>query len=124
MVRIAGVTLPPEKRVEVAMTYIYGVGRQMSRKILKELNIHMDTKVKDLSDIDANKLRDYITKVPVEGDLRRKIQLDIKRLMEVSCYRGIRHKRKLPVRGQRTRKNARTRKGKRKTVANKKMVTK
>lgn len=124
MARISGVNLPPNKRVEVALTYLYGIGRSLSRKILSELKINMDTKVKDLSDPDTMKLRDYIAKFPVEDDLRRKIQLDIKRLMEINAYRGIRHRKKLPVRGQRTRKNARTRKGRKKTVAGKKKVIK
>lgn len=124
MARIAGVNLPKEKRVEVGLTYIFGIGRNLSRRILKELNIDMNTRVKDLTEGDVTKLRDYIGKIPNEGDLRRKISLDIKRLQETGTYRGIRHRRRLPVRGQRTKTNARTKKGKRVTVANKKKVTK
>lgn len=124
MARIAGINLPPNKRVEVGLTYIYGIGRSLSRRILSELNVNLNTKVKDLTENDVVKLRDYIAKIPVEGDLRRKVQLDLKRLMEINTYRGTRHRKKLPVRGQRTRKNARTRKGKKKTVAGKKQVIK
>lgn len=124
MARIAGVNLPKEKRVEVGLTYIFGIGRRQSRRILKDLNINMDTRVKDLTEGDVAKLRDHIAKIPNEGDLRRKISLDIKRLQETGTYRGIRHRRRLPVRGQRTKTNARTKKGKRVTVANKKKVTK
>lgn len=124
MARIAGVNIPDQKRIEAGLTLIYGIGRSMSHKILKNLNINYDTKVKDLNEVDLNKLREYIAKIPVEGDLKRKIQLDIKRLQEIGCYRGLRHRRRLPVRGQRTKTNARTRKGKRVTVANKKQVTK
>lgn len=103
---------------------VYGIGRSLSRKILRDLNINMDTKVRDLNEVDLNKIREYLSKTPVEGDLKRKVQLDIKRLQEVGCYRGLRHRRRLPVRGQRTKTNARTRKGRRMTVANKKQVTK
>ncbi len=124
MARIAGVNLPKEKRIEIGLTAIYGIGRPQSRKILKEVNINFDTKVQDLSEDQVNKLKERIEKMAVEGDLRRKSQLDIKRLMEIGSYRGFRHRRNLPVRGQKTRKNARTRKGKKKTVANKKAVTK
>ncbi len=124
MARIAGVNIPDHKRVEAGLTLIYGVGRSFSRKILKDLSIPMDTKVRDLNEVDLNKIREYLSKVPVEGDLKRKIQLDIKRLQEVGCYRGLRHRKRLPVRGQRTKTNARTRKGRRMTVANKKQVTK
>lgn len=124
MARIAGVNIPDHKRIEAGLTLIYGVGRSFSRKLLKDLNIHMDTKVRDLNEVDLNKIREYLSKVPVEGDLKRKIQLDIKRLQEVGCYRGLRHRKRLPVRGQRTKTNARTRKGRRMTVANKKQVTK
>lgn len=124
MARIAGVNLPKEKRIEVGLTYILGIGRSMSSKILKELAINLDTKVQDLSETDVNRLRERIAKMLTEGDLRRKIQLDIKHLVDTGSYRGMRHRRGLPVRGQRTRKNARTRKGKKKTVANKKIVTK
>lgn len=124
MARIAGVNIPDEKRIEAGLTLVYGIGRSLAIKILKNLNLNIDTRVKDLSEVDLNKIREYIAKMPVEGDLRRKIQLDIKRLQEVGCYRGLRHRKRLPVRGQRTKTNARTRKGKRVTVANKKMVTK
>lgn len=124
MARIAGINIPDQKRIEAGLTMIYGVGRPMSRKILKNLNINMDMKMRDLNEVDLNKLREYIGKIPVEGDLRRKMQLDIKRLQEIGCYRGTRHRKRLPVRGQRTKTNARTRKGKRVTVANKKVVAK
>ncbi|MCX6734250.1 MAG: 30S ribosomal protein S13 [Candidatus Peregrinibacteria bacterium] len=124
MARIAGVNLPKEKRVEVGLTYILGVGRSMSKKILTELNINLDTKVQDLTEDEVNKLRERISKIQTEGDLRRKVQMDIKHLVDTGTYRGLRHRRGLPVRGQKTRKNARTRKGKKKTVANKKVVTK
>ncbi len=124
MARIAGVNIPDPKRIEAGLTLIYGIGRSMSSKILKNLNIKGDTKVKDLSESDLNRLREYLAKMPLEGDLKRKIQLDIKRLQEIGCYRGLRHRKRLPVRGQRTKTNARTRKGKRVTVANKKKVTK
>lgn len=124
MARIAGVNIPDNKRIEAGLTLVYGIGRSLSFKILKDLNISVDTRVKDLNEVDLNKLREYIAKIPVEGDLKRKVQLDIKRLQEIGTYRGLRHRRRLPVRGQRTKTNARTRKGKRVTVANKKMVTK
>lgn len=124
MARIAGVNIPDNKRIEAGLTLVYGIGRSLSFKILKDLNISVDTRVKDLNEVDLNKLREYIAKIPVEGDLKRKIQLDIKRLQEIGTYRGLRHRKRLPVRGQRTKTNARTRKGKRVTVANKKMVTK
>lgn len=124
MIRIAGITLPKGKRIEIALTYIYGIGRSLSRKILAELNINPDMRVEELNEIDSNRLRDRIAKTPVEGDLKRKTQGDIKRLVDIGAYRGFRHRKGLPVRGQRTRKNARTRKGKKKTVAGKKMVTK
>lgn len=121
MARIAGVDLPKNKRVEVGLTYIYGIGRPSSRRILTEAGIDLDTRVKDLTDDEANKIREIIEKTQVvEGDLRREIALNIKRLMEIGCYRGIRHRRGLPVRGQKTKTNARTRKGPKKTVANKK----
>ena len=121
MARIAGVDLPREKRVEIGLTYIYGIGRTRSNKILAETGINPDTRVKDLTEEEVIKLRENIDKnYKVEGDLRRDIALDIKRLMEIGCYRGIRHKKNLPVRGQRTKTNARTRKGPRKLVANKK----
>lgn|SRR5690606_3063020 len=124
MARIAGVNLPKEKRVEVGLTAVYGIGRSISKKLLIEANIDVNTKVKDLSENQLAILREKIEKMPVEGDLRRRIQMDIKRLQEVGTYRGFRHRKGLPVRGQKTKTNARTRKGKRKTVANKKMVTK
>lgn len=124
MARIAGINIPDQKRIETGLTMVYGIGRSLSRRILKNLNINMDTKVRDLNEVDLNKIREYLSKIPVEGDLKRKVQLDIKRLQEVGCYRGLRHRRRLPVRGQRTKTNARTRKGRRMTVANKKQVTK
>jgi small subunit ribosomal protein S13 len=115
--RIAGVDLPREKRVEVALTYIYGIGRSTSRKILKETGVNPDTRVRNLTEEEVTRLRDYIDRnLKVEGDLRREVALNIRRLIEIGCYRGIRHRRGLPVRGQRTRTNARTRKGPRKTV--------
>ena len=121
MARIAGVDLPKNKRVEIGLTYIYGIGRPSSRRILTEAGINPDTRVKDLTDDEANKIREIIEKTQmVEGDLHREIALNIKRLMEIGCYRGIRHRRGLPVRGQKTKTNARTRKGPKKTVANKK----
>lgn len=116
MARIAGVDLPREKRVEIGLTYIFGIGRQTSLKILAEAGINPDTRVRDLTEEEVNKLREIIGRMTVEGDLRRDISLNIKRLMEIGCYRGLRHRRGLPVRGQRTKTNARTRKGKIKTV--------
>ena len=116
MARIEGVDLPREKRVEVGLTYIYGIGRPTSRQILETTGINPDTRVKNLSEDEVQKLREEIGKLTTEGDLRREIQLTIKRLSEIGCYRGIRHRRSLPVRGQRTRTNARTRRGPRKTV--------
>lgn len=117
MARIAGVDLPREKRVEVALTYIYGIGRSTSRKILRETGVNPDTRVRNLTEEEVTRLRDYIDRnLKVEGDLRREVALNIRRLIEIGCYRGIRHRRGLPVRGQRTRTNARTRKGPRKTV--------
>ncbi len=124
MARIASVNLPKEKRVEVGLTAIYGIGRSLSRKILEEVNIDFDIKVGDLTEEQLGRLREKIERMPAEGDLRRRIQMDIKRLQEIGSYRGFRHRRGLPVRGQKTRKNARTRKGKKKTVANKKIATK
>lgn len=124
MARIAGVNLPKEKRVEVGLTYIYGIGRSVSKKILAELRIDLNKKVDALTEEEVNKLRERIAKFQTEGDLRRKMQMDIKHLIDTGTYRGFRHRKGLPVRGQRTRKNARTRKGKKKTVANKKIVTK
>jgi len=121
MARIAGVDLPKNKRVEIGLTYVYGIGRPSSRKILQDAGINLDTRIKDLTDDEVAKIRELIDKTKmVEGDLRREIALNIKRLMEIGCYRGIRHRRGLPVRGQKTKTNARTRKGPKKTVANKK----
>ena len=117
MARIAGVDIPREKRVEISLTYIYGIGRTLSNKILKKVNINPDTRVKDLTDEQVNAIRKEITNYTVEGDLRREIALDIKRLREIGCYRGLRHRRGLPVRGQRTKTNARTRKGPKKVVS-------
>lgn len=117
MARIAGVDLPREKRVEIGLTYVYGIGLSSSQKILKVAGINPDTRVKDLSDEDVNKIRKAMEGYKVEGDLRREIALNIKRLTEIGCYRGIRHRRGLPVRGQRTKTNARTRKGPRKVVS-------
>ena len=121
MARISGVDLPREKRVEYGLTYIYGIGLKTSQKMLAEVGINPDTRVKDLSENDISKLRDYIEhNLKVEGDLRREVALNIKRLMEIGCYRGLRHRRGLPVRGQNTKQNARTRKGPKKQVAGKK----
>ncbi len=121
MARIAGVDLPREKRVEIGLTYIFGVGRTRSNEILAKTGVNPDTRIRDLTDDEISKLRDIIEKeYMVEGDLRRDIALNIKRLMEIGCYRGRRHRMGLPVRGQRTKTNARTRKGPKKTVANKK----
>ena len=118
MARIAGVDLPREKRVEIGLTYIYGIGRSSSNKILEEAGVDPDTRVKDLSDDQVNSIRRIIDeKFKVEGDLRREVALNIKRLTEIGCYRGLRHRRGLPVRGQRTKTNARTRKGPRKLVS-------
>ncbi len=120
MARIAGVDLPREKRVEIGLTYIYGIGQSTAKDILEKTGINPDIRVKDLTEDDVSKLRDAIDGYTVEGDLRRQVALDIKRLMEIGCYRGLRHRRGLPVRGQRTKTNARTRKGPKKTIANKK----
>jgi small subunit ribosomal protein S13 len=121
MARIAGIDIPRDKRVEISLTYIFGIGRQTSNKILEATGIDKDARVKDLTEDQVNILRDYIDKnIKVEGDLRREIALNIKRLIEIGSYRGIRHRRGLPVRGQRTKTNARTRKGPRRTVAGKK----
>ena len=121
MARIAGVDLPREKRVEIGLTYIYGVGLSTSQKILATTGINPDTRIKDLSEEEVNEIRTYINKnLIVEGDLRRDVALNIKRLREIGSYRGIRHRRGLPVRGQKTKTNARTRKGPKKTIANKK----
>ena len=121
MARIAGIDLPKEKRVEIGLTYIYGIGRTSATKILKEAGINPETRVKDLTDAEEAKLREIIShEYTVEGDLRRNVAMDIKRLTEIGCYRGIRHRKGLPVRGQRSKTNARTRKGPKRTVANKK----
>lgn len=121
MARIAGVDLPREKRVEIGLTYIFGIGRKTANDILASTGINPDTRVKDLTEDEVALLREYIDKhLTVEGDLRRDTALNIKRLVEVGCYRGVRHRRGLPVRGQRTKTNARTRKGPKKTIANKK----
>jgi small subunit ribosomal protein S13 len=120
LARIAGVDLPREKRIEVSLTYIYGIGRSSSRSILAEAGINPDTRVKDLTEEEVSKLRDIIDRgYTVEGDLRRQVSMDIKRLMDLGCYRGLRHRRGLPVRGQNTKNNARTRKGPKRTVAGK-----
>ena len=125
MARIAGVDLPREKRVEIGLTYIFGIGRVTADKILEETGINPDIRVKDLSESDVAKLREYIEhNLKVEGDLRREVSLNIKRLVEIGCYRGVRHRRGLPVRGQSTKPNARTRKGPKKKVAGKKKATK
>ena len=121
MARIAGVDLPREKRVEIGLTYIFGIGRKRANEILAATGVNPDTRVKDLTEEDEVKLRDYIGKTfAVEGDLRRELALDIKRLIEIGSYRGLRHRKGLPVRGQRSKTNARTRKGPKRTIANKK----
>ena len=121
MARISGVDLPREKRVEIGLTYIYGIGRTSANRILTEAGVNPDTRVKDLTDDEVKNIQAVIGETQtVEGDLRREIALNIKRLQEIGCYRGIRHRKSLPVRGQKTKTNARTRKGPRKTVANKK----
>ena len=121
MARIAGVDLPREKRVEIGITYIYGIGRPTAQKILKETGVNPDTRVKDLTEEDVSKLREYIEhNLRVEGELKAEVNLNIKRLIEINCYRGVRHRKGLPVRGQSTKRNARTRKGPRRTVAKKK----
>ena len=121
MARIAGVDLPREKRIEIGLTYVYGIGRVSSNKILAQAGVNPDIRVRDLSDDDVKKIQEVVDEtMVVEGDLRREIALNIKRLQEIGCYRGIRHRRGLPVRGQKTKTNARTRKGPKKTVANKK----
>lgn len=122
MARIAGIDLPKEKRVEIGLTYVYGIGRKTANDILAKAGVNPDTRVKDLTDNDEAKIRDAIEQlgVAVEGDLRREVALNIKRLVEINCFRGTRHRKGLPVRGQRTKTNARTRKGPKKTIANKK----
>ena len=125
MARIAGINVPLNKRVEVGLTYIYGIGRSTSNKLLSDNGIHPDTYVRDLTEDEVGKLRDAVDDLTVEGDLRRERSQNVKRLMEIGCYRGLRHRRGLPVRGQNTKTNARTRKGpKRMQVAGKKMATK
>ncbi|MBR1677038.1 MAG: 30S ribosomal protein S13 [Clostridia bacterium] len=124
MARIAGVDLPREKRVEIGITYIFGIGRPTAQKILKETGVNPDTRVKDLTEDDVAKLREYIEhNLKVEGELKSENSMNIKRLMEIGCYRGVRHRKGLPVRGQSTKRNARTRKGPRRTVAKKKTAT-
>lgn len=121
MARIAGVDLPREKRIEIGLTYIFGIGRRQASEIVKASGVNPDVRVKDLTEDDLAKLREYIDKnCHVEGDLRREVALNIKRLVEIGCYRGVRHRKGLPVRGQRSKTNARTRKGPKKTIANKK----
>ena len=121
MARIAGVDLPREKRVEIGLTYVYGIGHSSAVRILNEAGVNLDTRVRDLTDEEVARIREVIDRTQtVEGDLRREVALNIKRLIEIGCYRGIRHRKGLPVRGQKTKTNARTRKGPRKTVANKK----
>ena len=121
MARLAGVDLPRDKRVEIGLTYIYGIGRTTSNRILAQAGVNPDTRVRDLTDEEVNKIKDVMDATCiVEGDLRREVAMNIKRLQEIGCYRGIRHRRGLPVRGQNTKNNSRTRKGPRRTVANKK----
>ena len=122
MARISGVDLPRDKRIEIGLTYVYGIGRATSNRLLKEAGINPDTRVRDLTDEEVGKIRDAFEadSILIEGDLRREIAINIKRLQEIGCYRGIRHRKGLPVRGQKTKTNARTRKGPKKTVANKK----
>ena len=120
MARIAGIDLPKDKRIEIGLTYIYGIGRKSAQDILAQTGVNPDTRVNDLTDAEEQKLRDAIEAYTVEGDLRRQTALDIKRLSEIGCYRGLRHRKGLPVRGQRSKTNARTRKGPKKTIANKK----
>ena len=122
MARIRGVDLPRDKRIEIGLTYVYGIGRATSNRLLKEAGVNPDTRVRDLTDEEVGKIRDAIDadSILIEGDLRREIAINIKRLQEIGCYRGIRHRKGLPVRGQKTKTNARTRKGPKRTVANKK----
>ena len=120
MARIAGIDLPKDKRIEIGLTYIYGIGRKTAKDILAKTGVNPDTRVKDLTDADENLLRDAIDAYVVEGDLRRQTALDIKRLTEIGCYRGVRHRKGLPVRGQHTKQNARTRTGPKRTVGKKK----
>jgi small subunit ribosomal protein S13 len=120
MARIAGVDIPRDKRIVISLTYIFGIGKQTAIKVLDQAGVSQDTRVRDLTEDELNKIRDIIDTLKVEGDLRREVSLNIKRLMEIGSYRGLRHRRGLPVRGQNTKNNARTRKGPRRTVANKK----
>jgi small subunit ribosomal protein S13 len=124
MARISGIDLPREKRIEIGLTYIFGIGLPTSKQILRQTGVSPDTRVKDLSSEDEQRLREAVETLKVEGDLRREIASNIKRLTDIGCYRGIRHRRGLPVRGQRTKTNARTRKGPKRTVAGKKKTTK
>ncbi|HEX4819543.1 MAG TPA: 30S ribosomal protein S13 [Acidimicrobiales bacterium] len=125
MARIAGVDIPREKRLEISLTYIFGIGKTTAQKVIAELDLNPDTRVRDLTDEEVNRIRTYVdANLKVEGDLRRDIQQDIKRKMEIGCYQGLRHRKGLPVRGQRTQTNARTRKGPKKTVAGKKKARK
>lgn len=122
MARIVGVDIPNDKQIAIALTYIYGIGNTTAKAVCEAAKVNAEVKVKDLTDDQMNAIRAEIAKIKVEGDLRREVALNIKRLTEIGCYRGLRHKRGLPVRGQRTKTNARTRKGPRKTIANKKMA--
>jgi len=124
MARIAGVDIPREKRVVVSLTYIFGIGRSRAEKILKDANVSENTRVRDLTEDELNRIRREVEKYRLEGDLRREVSLNIKRLMEIGSYRGLRHRKSLPVRGQKTKTNARTKKGPARTVANKKKATK
>ncbi len=124
MARIAGVDIPKQKRGVIALTYIFGVGRSRAKEILEKAQVSEDTKVSDCNDDEIGRIRDSVSSFKIEGELRSEIQMNIKRLMDIGCYRGIRHRSGLPLRGQRTKNNSRTRKGKRKTVANKKKATK
>ena len=124
MARIAGINIPPHQHAEIGLTAIYGIGRPRARKICEACNIAYSKKIKDLTDEDLEKIREALNQFTLEGDLRREVTINIKRLMDIGCYRGIRHRNGLPLRGQKTKNNSRTRKGKRKTVANKKKATK
>lgn len=120
MARIAGIDIPREKRVVIALTYIYGIGKSLSQTILNDAGVSVDTRVRDLTEEELGKIRDVVSQYKVEGDLRREVRMDIKRLVEIGSYRGIRHRHGLPTRGQKTKNNSRTRKGPRRTIANKK----
>ena len=124
MARIAGINIPPQKHAEIGLTAIYGIGRPTAQKICVQVGIPYSKKIKDLTDVDLEKIREEIGRMTIEGDLRRETTMNIKRLMDIGCYRGFRHRRGLPMRGQRTRTNSRTRKGRKKTVANKKILRK